>query len=726
MGHPFLWLGLVVCAGAAAVVWCPVPAPQLLAGILALAALALVGRAHRAGGLALLAAGFLLGALAVAAQGPAPVATQHTFVRGSVQARLGGRAVVRSPGEGWLLYLPPSLPVGTELALWLAPSHPAPALPGALPDDLVARIGHLGRARVRRLQVLGAPQDRPPQGGGVFAQATHGGLLRALATGRREGIDPGLRALLQRTGTAHLLAISGLHVGLVALVGGAAGWVLARPGLILGWRAFARVLPALTAVGAAAAYAQLAGWPISARRALCMVALAVVGRVFGRSSRPWNLWGAALMAVVLVDPAGLGSPGLWMSFGAVAGILSLPAPVQGRPSWLRGAMRASVGAALGVLPATALLGMGLSPVSPLANLVAVPLIGTVGVPAALLSLVLPGTAGLLALAVGDGAIDLAVWLLRLLDCAPLQPAVGPLGALVLGCVVVLPRWPGCAGALALLALGLRAVPADRLVITFLAVGQGDAALIEHPDGRRWLVDGGPSPTPVLQYLRRRGIGRLDAVFVSHPHPDHTAGLGAVLSQLSVDRLWISRPPEVGEHGFSGLIGLAAAQGTALAFPGEQGAAVLHPRGWQGKGHARVNDESLVLDVSLGRRRAVFLGDIEAKAEAHLAPMIGRADVVKVAHHGSKTSSSAALVQALDPQLAVISAGPGNRFGHPHARSLAGWSPATVLRTDVHGTIEVSTDGHGLSVRTWLPGRGWASGPDRTALPRAPGFSLMHM
>lgn len=134
---------------------------------------------------------------------------------------------------------------------------------------------------------------------------------------------------------------------------------------------------------------------------------------------------------------------------------------------------------------------------------------------------------------------------------------------------------------------------------------------------------------------------------------------------------------------------------------------------------RVNDESLALRVTHGRRSVLFTGDIEAHAEAWLAPRLPPADVVKAPHHGSRSSSSPALTAALSPRLVVFSAGPGNRFGHPHPRGLAGWRGATWLRTDRHGTVEVSTDGDDLRVRTWTPQRGWRGGSPPPWRPRPP-------
>lgn len=732
MREPMAWTGAAVVLGA--VLW-PWWRPELIAclvGVLALSLLAIAAQGRAVAWLALIAAAFLLGS---GAAEPARTAPATTWVSGRVERTVGSEAWVETSQGRLRLRLPEPASVGERLVALTGPLSPPALLPGAVsaaPDD--ARAGASPR-RARAVVAEGGTTASPDR----FALAEHGGLLRALATGDRTGIDEPTRELLRRTGTAHLLSISGLHVGLMAGTVGGLGWLLLRPlALTRAWR-LASVLPTLLAAASAVAYAMSVGAPASARRAAVMVVAATLTSLLGRRPRPWTLLGLAAALVVLVEPGLVGDLGFQLSFSAVAGMLlvvprftRLVPPDSPRSlSWLVGGLAATVGATAGTLPFVALHFQQLSPLSPLANLIATPLLGSVAVPASLLALLLPGDLGLLALAVGDSAIDLGLRGLAAVDVEPWAPAVGIGGAALLSGAVLLRRHPAAAACLALVALGLRLVPTDRLVITFLAVGQGDAALVEWPDGRRWLVDGGPSSDQVLRYLRRRGLRRLDAVVLSHAHDDHQGGLLPVLESLPVRALWVPRPPQPEEEAYGALWEAAKAQGSTLVLPddvpvrGLSGARVEHPRsGWRAHGRDAINDESLVLRLDHGAHRVIFTGDVEAEAEELLARVLGPMTLVKVAHHGSRSSSSPAFVARTRPALAVVSAGRENRFRHPHPDTLAAWTlPATgsrcggldtdgrscrtrLVRTDLEGSLEWSSDGRRWRLRAWRAASGW--------------------
>lgn len=538
-------------------------------------------------------------------------------------------------------------------------------------------------------------------------------------------------ALLTRTGTRHLLAVSGLHIGLVAGATAGAARLLCGPLALLPWVWPARVAPPLLGVVAAAAFAARAGWPTSARRALLMFSLGAAAWVLGRRPRPATALGLVAGGLVLADPGLPGSLGFRLSFGAVAGILLVaprllrllppdqPAPVR----WAAGALAVTLGATAGTLPDAALTFQALAPSSPLANLVALPALATVAVPAALLGVVLPGVAGGLCVALADGACALALDALAVLDTAPWRPAVGPLGAGALGLALWARRRVGVSLWLGLIALQLRPVPAGRLAVTFLSVGQGDGALVEHPDGRRWLVDGGPPGADVVGWLRRSGVRRLDAVVLSHPHPDHMAGLVGVLREVPVDRVYVSRPPEAGERAFLAFWQVAHAAGATVGPPGPDGEGVrwLHPgAAFEGAGRARVNDESLVLEVRYGDHAVLLTGDVERRAEAALAPRIARVSVVKAPHHGSRTSSTAPLVAACAADWVVFSAGTDSAHGHPHPDALGAWKGARWVRTDRDGTVRFVTDGRGLAASRWHPIWGWIRLERTPWRPRSPG------
>jgi len=264
-------------------------------------------------------------------------------------------------------------------------------------------------------------------------------------------------------------------------------------------------------------------------------------------------------------------------------------------------------------------------------------------------------------------------------------------------------------------------PRGELRVTVLDVGQGDAILVDLPDGSAMLIDGGGmvgSPVDlgarVIQpVLRARRRDRLAAVVLSHPHPDHFGGLVSTLPKLQVGELWDTGQGEDQGAGasYARLLATARARGVALRRPADLCGA---PRALGGvtievlapcPGYlpdAGANDNSLVLKLSYGRRAALLVGDAEREEERALVARYGgglRADLLKVGHHGSRTSSSPALLAAVRPAVAAISAGVRNRFGHPHARTLEALAGRgiEVMRTDRGGAIVWETDGEEVRV-----------------------------
>lgn len=332
---------------------------------------------------------------------------------------------------------------------------------------------------------------------------------------------------------------------------------------------------------------------------------------------------------------------------------------------------------------------------------------------------------------------------------PLSLAEGLLVTALCGALLVVrPRpegpwwlrpWPYAAvllaGAAALAAseLHLRATEAPRGVLraTFVDVGQGDATLVDLPDGSLMLVDaggapgGGPDPgaRALLPLLRARRRDRIDVVVLSHPHPDHYGGLPALLDAVAVGEVWDSGQAEA-EHPdgeASRLLARARRLGARVRRPEELcGRPILRGGAridvlWPCPAHdplLEANDNSLVVRVAFGRRSLLLAGDVEREAEAAIARTVGRAaraDVLKVAHHGSRTSSTPPFLAAVAPRLAVISAGLHNRFGHPHPEveeALAARG-TTALRLDAVGGVTAVTDGERWVVRDRHGARRWA-------------------
>ncbi len=530
-------------------------------------------------------------------------------------------------------------------------------------------------------------------------------LVPALVLGDRGGLMPEQWDVLTRTGTSHLIAISGLHVGLVA---GAVFLVVRRawawlPGLAL--RTAAPRAAAAAALGAATGYAGLAGFSISTQRALAMLAVLLLATMAGRALRPLSGLSLALLAVLLLDPASVLSFGFWLSFGAVAMLLyalglRLAAPFAplrwGRAQWA---------VAIGLLPLLLLFFGRASLVAPAVNLVLVPLFGLV------LPVVLVATTIALAgdwawalwpvaalLDAGFGALHrISGWELTgvTLGGRPLWAwiAAGAGVLLLLAPRGIPARWLGL---VLLLPLALARSPAPRVgeaAVTMLDVGQG-LAMVVRTAGHTLVYDMGPGwpsgfntgAAVVVPYLKHLGVAAVDLAVVSHADLDHVGGLKGLRDGLQVHRIISGEPNEI-----RGGAAESCRAGDAWHWDGVR-FLVLHPQGPGGSG----NNASCVLHIATDGASILLTGDIEAGVEAQLLARHGaelRADVLVAPHHGSDSSSTMAFLQAVAPSWIWFSAGYGNRFGFPSA--------AVVERAHELGsaTATTSTDG---AVHLWLP------------------------
>jgi competence protein ComEC len=475
----------------------------------------------------------------------------------------------------------------------------------------------------------------------------------------------------------------------------------------------------------------------------CIVAFAWLGAVAARR-RATAAQALALAALVILcaSPLELFDPSFQLSFAAAAGTSFLAprwAPRGTGGSWPlrlgRWALRLCAASAAAIV-ATAPIGAWhfaqLAPAGIVSNVVVVPL--------AELGVVPVGLAGCVAAALhvpGGGAlIHVAGWLAQ------------AMGAFTVWFAGVAPAWrvpaPNLVEILtwyvALVAIAVRGRRALRLVLvcalvlggsaawrvwarahsqtltaTFLDVGQGDACVVELPRGRVMIVDGGGSFDPkfdpgqqvIAPFLWRRGIRHIDLIVLSHPHPDHANGLATLVEQFPVGEVW-TNGQSTEQPGTVALLSAAARRHVPVAAPRalDLGGASVRPL-WPFDEHDALavdaargeNDNSLVVAVGWRGRSLLFAGDLEADGEAALLARAGlslAADAVKVPHHGSKTSSTAELVAATHPSIAVISVGERNRWGFPNPAVVARWcgAGARVMRTDRDGGVTVTVDERG--------------------------------
>jgi competence protein ComEC len=581
-------------------------------------------------------------------------------------------------------------------------------------------------------------------------------LARALVLGESDLEQADDRAF-RASGLSHLLAVSGTH--LVLVVAGAVGALGALARRIEPWSACRDVgrVASACGVGLAWLYADFAGGSGSAVRAAAMLSFALGARALGRRPHGPRAFGLSLVGAALVDPLVAFDVSFLLSAAATAGLMLLQKPVAARlgtelaAQWTNGVPKGPLGAVVTALATTIAASIGcapliafLSPTLPVggvfANLVAVPIGEIVALPLCLahsllsaFPLVERGAA-----VVAAGSLLVVRTIARVTEHADFlmlpvpRPSNWQCAILWVAavCWFTVERSRRAAAVLVGAALWfvcevaiLRAgAPRDTLRVTVLDVGQGDSSIVDFPDGTAMLVDAGgmvgspvdPGEVVVAPLLRARRRTALAAVVLSHPHPDHYGGMAAALARVRVEQFWDTGQGERegAGPGYERLLGLLRSRGVPVRRPaalcgapqrfGRAVVEVLAPCP-EPVPFANANDNSFVLRISLGTRAALLVGDAERAEEAELLRRHAsalRADFLKVGHHGSATSSSAAFVTATGAVVAAISCGVRNRFGHPHPVTLQTLgSLLRVYRTDEDGSIRWETDGRSTSVIT---------------------------
>jgi competence protein ComEC len=557
------------------------------------------------------------------------------------------------------------------------------------------------------------------------AGATTAAFLAALLVGERAELPETVETILRRAGVYHIIAVSGLNVGLVALF---AASILAVGGVPprkrRPWALLAVIL-----------YGALARGSGSIDRATTMMSLFLVGGMGGRPSSAGGTVGMTAILLLAARPCWAADAGFQLSFMATIGIL-----VFGRPGgaahqrsgiahlWVRRSLQLSGGALLG----TALIGavhfQMLAPVAFLANLIAVPAVSLL-LPMAFGAAFMPHAAAPLAAILTGAAGRVLRILLRACECLASVPGasfqvVPPASVLVLGaCTAVVAaamlrrraRSLVAAAIVTMLlavALGGRGeVATGRLEIVALDVGQGDSILIVFPSGTTMLIDAGGfagsdfdvGSRVVAPALRALGHLHLDILAVTHAHRDHYGGAEAILREFAPRALWLGRMPP-GHAGVERLIRQAGRTGTAVLYPhrgvrlrlGGAELRILHPDAGSRIAPHGANEDSLVIRLRYARRAALFTGDLEREVEGELArgawPLAS--GLLKVAHHGSRTSTTPVFLERVAPRLAVISVGASNPWGHPDATVLRRLrrDGVRIFRTDIDGAVGFVTDG----------------------------------
>ena len=537
-----------------------------------------------------------------------------------------------------------------------------------------------------------------------------GALLAALVVGDRSKIDDDKWRILRRTGTAHLVSVSGMHVSL------AAGFVALLTAFL--WRRrvpLMRFMPTqkaalIAAIPAAFAYALLAGFAVPVRRSFFMLLAAALIVLQGGFASPTVVLSLVAALIVAIDPWAVLSAGFWLSFllsGAL--IVSAMAASSVRDFVFR-LLRLQALLSLFAMPLTLWFFGEASLISPIANLIAVPVVGFLALPLALADIFIPGDY----LWRLSGFILEYLWLflseLAQLPYASWQPAAAPMWLFLMALSgvfwLLMPAGTPLrlAGLFPLLAMLLWSPPppkAGTLEMTVLDVGQGSAVVLRTTSHVMVADVGSDYGGNIVQsYLRAVGVRRVDALLLSHDDKDHAGGTEHLLAENKVSEIISSLTPtrvrEFPEHRQRRCLAQDRWEWDGVLFE------ILHPQIEQYGGGYADNDKSCVLKIQSDDFSVLLMGDVSADIENILRRQEAiRADVLVASHHGSRYSSTKKFLAAVQPTAVIFSAGKHNPYGHPHPDALtrAQNIGATIYRTDKDGAIIIRQD-DGLNINKW--------------------------
>lgn len=564
-------------------------------------------------------------------------------------------------------------------------------------------------------------------------------IMKGVLIGIRQDISLDTMDAYSKLGFTHVLAISGLHM--TVLVGG----LLA----IMRGLGFSREISIMATLGFIPAYVILVGAAPSVIRSGIMAAAVLYGHFLNRPRDGLNIWGAALLVMILYDPYQIWDVGFQLSFAVTWGLLTLSSPFQQvipiKSETIRSLFSVTIAAQLVSFPLTIHYFHQYHVLSFFINLLFVPIYSFIITPLGFIGLLLGLLHPALALIPAHIVSFLLNWINVTLERAALWKiflfflSSPPAWWMIMyGFILIRGTWIanqrkkywllGMIGLYVL--LPFLSYRGEIVRVTFLDVGQGDAIVIEAPGNKVYLIDGGgipfqpdkkeawkqrnnpydPGKRVIIPFLKSRGIEAIDLLIMSHGDMDHIGGLAAVIRELEVKQvLWNGRRPSSDfEKELLALIKdkkISLRTGrTGITWEDHPGVkwTILHP---SFRSSDTDNNQSLVILLDAFGKRVLFTGDLEKKGERELLAKaaFSQIDVLKVGHHGSRTSTDPQWVDQLNPSVAVISVGEQNRFGHPHPETIETLERAgsQIIRTDEAGAITMEFTKKKMGIKTFL-------------------------
>ncbi len=540
-------------------------------------------------------------------------------------------------------------------------------------------------------------------------------LIKALTIGDGNTISQDQWELFRKTGTTHLVVISGSHIGLVA---GLIYFLVLRCWAWTGVLAWSpQKVAAVSALLVAVFYSALAGFSVPTQRAMIMLAIAMTAIVLQRNNRPFNTLAIALFVILLFDPLAVLSAGFWLSFLAVALIIYVIAGRLASPGYLESVIKINWATSVGLSPLLLFFFQQVSLISPLANLMAVPIISLLVVPLSLIAIIVLFFSPLLAKALFfpvENILQGLCWLLTQLANIPMAtvthptPSVWALVFAVPGILILLAprglpgRWLGLVLFLPLVFTNKPQPEAGELSMTLLDVGQGLSAVVQtahhvlvFDTGAKFSSDSDMGLTVLLPFLHNQDVSQIDDLIVSHGDNDHIGGAESLMLGIPTEKVMTSVPQQLTAYSPIACNGGQSWNWDQVEFT------ILSP---PSAAFTLENDNSCVLKIQSKHLTVLLTGDIEAEAESWLVASYGdklKADVLIAPHHGSKTSSTISFLQSVQPKYVLIPAGYRNQFGHPHKEVLSRYENIKTkwFNTSDSGSISVTMKENFWNVRT---------------------------